>query len=314
MNPFLPKAIPKGSRIKTILECVLLSIRLPIFLGLTLQIIIFNDLLFRKLQNQEFRQSVHKFIRIIILLHNFFIGRALLLLMGFYNVKSMFSNSAQNQKPQNLQSYSLLCSRTSPIDVFTLITYFSPSFTHVSLYKRRVRYQLISYYQAIIDSFQIEKCGFKMFRSGKDIRELMELIDKQRSGPLIVFWEGGVSNGQHFLKIDELMIKEASKINSYSKQRQHVAKYNSSNPTGLLSILTNSRVLLVGNSWMRMLYNLLVNWSCGLQMHFLRVPYFVFSDCRFGEFYNQFVHNMLMRKLSKKNWMDYRTKFIRDIN
>ncbi|CAD8196970.1 unnamed protein product [Paramecium octaurelia] len=313
MNPFLPNTIIKGSRIQTMLECLLLSIRLPIFLGLTLQIIIFNDLLFRKLQNLELRQGVHKFIRIIILLHNFFIGRALLLSMGYYNIKSMFSNAAQNQKPKNLQSFSLLCSRTSPIDVFTLITYFSPSFTHVSLYKRKVRYQLISYYQAIVDSFQIEQCGFKMFKTGKDIRELMELIEKQRCGPLIVFWEGGVSNGQHFLKIDELMIQEAGKINSYSKQKQHVAKYNNSNPTGFVSILTNSRMLLVGNSWMRMLYNLLVNWSCGLQIHFMKLPSYAISDCRLSEIYNQFVHQMLKRKLSKKNWMDYRTKFIRDI-
>ena len=41
----------------------------------------------------------------------------------------------------------------------------------------------------------------------------MEEIDKKRLGPLIVFWEGGVSNGRHLLRIDDLMINEACKVN-----------------------------------------------------------------------------------------------------
>ncbi|CAD8196745.1 unnamed protein product [Paramecium pentaurelia] len=314
MNPFQPNNIYKGSRIKTILECLLLIIRLPIFLGLTLEIIIFNDILFRKLQNLELRPNIYKLIRIIILLHNFFIGRSLLLFIGYYNIKSIFKNTLQHQKQKNLQSYTLLCSRTSPIDVFTLITYFSPSFTHISINKRQVHYQLISYYQAIIDSFYIEQCSFKQFKVGKDIRELMELIDKKRTGPLIVFWEGGVSNGQYFLKIDDLMINEAYKVNKYSKQHQLLVKYNYSNPIGLFSILTNKRVNLIGNSWIKMLFNLLSNYYCDLEMFFLKLPYYSFSDYKLNNIYYQFVNNQLKRKLSKKNWMDFINKYVRNIN
>lgn len=86
MNPFLPNYISKRNRIKIILEFLLLLIRLPFFLGFTLQIIIFNDLLIRKLQNLELLPNVYKFIRIITLLHNFFIGRSLLLIIGYYNI------------------------------------------------------------------------------------------------------------------------------------------------------------------------------------------------------------------------------------
>lgn len=102
MNPFSPINISKGSRIKTILEFILLLIRLPFFLGLILEIIIFNDILCRKLQNLELRRKGYKFIRIIILLHNFFIGRSLLLLLGYYNIQSIFTNIIFPSKPKNL--------------------------------------------------------------------------------------------------------------------------------------------------------------------------------------------------------------------
>ncbi|CAD8114946.1 unnamed protein product [Paramecium sonneborni] len=311
MDPFILNDIPYRNKIKIILEFLLFLLRLPFFLGLIIEIIFFNDLIFRRLQVLELHPKIYKVIRVIKLLHNFFIGRLLLLVLGYYNVQPLFNKTVQKN---NLQSYSFFCTRTSPLDIFTQITYFSPSFTHISIRKRLVKYQLISYFQAIIDSFYIEKCCFREFDQGKDICELMEQIHKKRTGPLIIFWEGGVSNGQYLLKIDEILIHEACKVNLYAKLNYHKVKYQYSNPSGIFSILVNRRLNLIGKSCNKMLFNLLTNLNIDLEMHFQQLPYYQLTHEKIKGMYNEFIVVNLKRLQSKKNWLDFKKKFVRIIN
>lgn len=48
------------------------------------------------------RTNFHKVLRIMILLHNYFIGRLLLLILGYFKYKSLFSYSNHEYKLNNL--------------------------------------------------------------------------------------------------------------------------------------------------------------------------------------------------------------------
>lgn len=48
------------------------------------------------------RTKFHKILRIIILLHNYFVGRLLLLTLGYFKYKSLFSFSNHDYKFNNL--------------------------------------------------------------------------------------------------------------------------------------------------------------------------------------------------------------------
>lgn len=66
------------------------------------------------------------------------------------------------------------------------------------------------------------KCGFKDFTDGKEIPSLMEEIRVHRNGPLIIFWEGGITNGYNLLTIDPILQKTMENINSISKKKTNL--------------------------------------------------------------------------------------------
>jgi hypothetical protein len=73
------------------------------------------------------------------------------------------------------------------------------------------------------------KCGFKDFTDGKSILNLMEEIRLHRTGPLIVFWEGGITNGYNLLTIDPVIQKSMDNINAFSKKKT-TPEYSYRNP------------------------------------------------------------------------------------
>ncbi|CAK87221.1 unnamed protein product (macronuclear) [Paramecium tetraurelia] len=244
MDPFIPIQTNQKSIVRIAFDILFLFIKLPLFAFLIVEIVIINDLIFRQIQRLEFHILFHKFMRIIILLHNYISGRLLLLVLGYFKYKSLFHSSAPNFKHGNLQSYCFYCSRTSPIDVFILITYFSPSFTHTSIQKDRVKCKIISYGKAILESFYISKCGFKRFTDGENIKDLMNQIRKTRTGPLILFWEGGITNGYSLLKIDKAIINETYNIYNFSQEQPQRSQYFGTNPQGILCLQHEDRMNL----------------------------------------------------------------------
>ncbi|CAD8178529.1 unnamed protein product [Paramecium octaurelia] len=308
MDPFIPIQTNQKSIVRIAFDILFLFIKLPLFAFLIIEIVIINDLIFRQIQRLEFHIVFHKFMRIIILLHNYISGRLLLLVLGYFKYKSLFHSSAPNFKHGNLQSYCFYCSRTSPIDVFVLITYFSPSFTHTSIQKDRVKCKIISYGKAILESFQISKCGFKRFTDGENIKDLMNQIRKTRTGPLIIFWEGGITNGYSLLKIDKAIINEIYNIYNLTQEQPQRSYYFGTNPQGILCLQHEDRMNLIGNNPLQMLINILTNSFCSLDMFFLKCRQFNFKD-RFPEIYQGFVEDTIKRGISDQSWKEFRKMF-----
>ncbi|CAD8100532.1 unnamed protein product [Paramecium sonneborni] len=308
MDPFIPIQTTQKSIIRMALDGLMLFIKLPLFAFLIVEIIIINDLIFRQIQRLEFHIVIHKFIRIIILLHNYISGRLLLLVLGYFKYKSLFHSSAPNFKHVNLQSYCFYCTRTSPIDVLVFITYFSPSFTHISIQKDKVKCKIISYGKAILESFQISKCSFQNFTDGESIKDLMIQIRKTRTGPLILFWEGGITNGYSLLKIDKAIINEIYNICTFSQMPLQRSHYCNSNPQGILCLQHEDKMNLIGNSPFQMVINILTNSFCSLDMFFLKCQSFNFQD-RLPEIYQSFVEGTLKRGISNQSWKDFKKQF-----
>ncbi|CAD8086431.1 unnamed protein product [Paramecium primaurelia] len=309
MDPFIPIQTTQKSIVRIALDILFLFVKLPLFTFLIVEIVIINDLIFRQIQRLEFHIVFHKFLRIIILLHNYISGRLLLLVLGYFKYKSLFHSSAPNFKHGNLQSYCFYCSRTSPIDVFVLITYFSPSFTHISIQKDKVKCKIISYGKAILESFQISKCGFKNFTDGDSIKDLMIQIRRTRTGPLILFWEGGITNGYSLLKIDKAIVNEMYNICNFSQESLQRSHYCNSNPQGMLCLQHEDRMNLIGNNPLQMLINILTNSFCSLDMFFLKCQSYNFKD-HLPELYQKFVEDIIKRGISDYTWKEFRKQFI----
>ncbi|CAD8170009.1 unnamed protein product [Paramecium pentaurelia] len=309
MDPFLKIQTPQKSIIRIILDSLIVFVKLPLFAILILEIVIMNDYIFRQIQRLQFHIVFHKFLRIIILVHNYISGRLLLLVLGYFKYKSLFHNNTSNFKHVNLQSYCFYCLRTSPIDVLVFITYFSPSFTHISIQKDKVKCKIISYGRAILESFYINKCSFKDFTDGENIKDLMIQIRKTRTGPLIVFWEGGITNGYSFLKIDQTIINEIYNINSFAKEPLQKSHYLNQNPQGIVCLQNDDRMNLIGNSPIQMLITILINQFCSLEMFFLKFQPYNFID-HLPDIYQGFIEGRIKRVISDYSWIHYRQQFI----
>ncbi|CAK88668.1 unnamed protein product (macronuclear) [Paramecium tetraurelia] len=310
MDPFTEiQTTTQKSALRTTLNILMLFIKLPVFAIMVLEIVIMNDLIFLQIQRRQFHIVLHKFLRILILVHNYISGRFLLLVLGYFKYKSLFHNSTQHFRYMNLQSYCIYCTRTSPVDVFVYITYFSPSFTHLSIQKDEVKCKIISYGRAILESFQINKCGFKDFTDGENIKDLMIQIRSQRTGPLMLFWEGGVTNGQSFLKIDDIIIKEIYSITRFAKDPLQKPLYMHTNPQGMICLQNDDRMILIGNTPIQMLITILTNSFCSLEMFFLKFQPYNFID-HLPDIYQGFVEGKIKRELSDYSWKHFNEHII----
>ena len=54
----------------------------------------------------------------------------------------------------------------------------------------------------------------------------MDEIRLHRTGPLIVFWEGGITNGYNLLTIDPVLQKAMDNINTFAKKKPNGNEYS----------------------------------------------------------------------------------------
>ena len=66
-----------------------------------------------------------------------------------------------------------------------------------------ISYETQSYAKALINSFREEKAQFQTVeRNGKSLKEILIHVTKMYTGPAIIYYEGGVTNGMVHLAPD----------------------------------------------------------------------------------------------------------------
>ncbi|KAM3136112.1 hypothetical protein pb186bvf_011734 [Paramecium bursaria] len=240
-------------------------------------IMITNDIIYplvRKLSKFKWQLSL---LRKIVLLNNFFIGRLILFIIGYFKYKSIFcKTSGPISNFMNLRYALLFCTKSSPIDVLASITLYSPTFTQVLINSQsdHISYDTISYTKAIINSFREEKAQFQTVeRDGKSLLEILVHVTKMHTGPAIIYYEGGVTNGMVHLAPDQKMEQEIQEIDKqWIKARDFSSeKRLPFTPVGVIVANHDERVLTFGYRPYEIVLNILSGFQFRFEMQFARI-------------------------------------------
>lgn len=130
----------------------------------------------------------------------------MLLVLCYVKYESIFSTDLINQR--NLQSHLFYVPQSSPLEAFVLITYFSPSFTQISINSdRHCRIRIISYAKAIVLSFFERGFAFEKNQNWQEASQVYDEIVHERIGPLIIYYQGGVTNGHTLVNLGEPFVE-----------------------------------------------------------------------------------------------------------
>jgi len=229
INPWLP---PKSKTsglvlvLKFIYGPILVLLRLPFVLLLTSLLFLYHGLLRNLIVIKGLKRGID-------LMVNFVLFRTILLISGFYrfNCNLNFFAKDTSKIPRMHSGEIILCNQTSPIDVLYFSYLTSPVFVKLIYqpkplgtqalfaplsFKQSLKYAFSSYFRMPVRGDEAKAEGL----SGLDLKSLGELCTNEKRGPIVIFFEGAMTNGAGILELNEFVGEELRQYGISSKKNQ----------------------------------------------------------------------------------------------
>jgi len=306
VNPFKPIEFQGTRRIlKYTLGFILLLIRLPLVTILLAELYLYHHLFKNLIIFKEMKRLITLFVQLILY-------RFILFFCGFVNIKTshkFFSRDAN--LPKMASGFVVLCNHTHPFDFLYFSYILSPTFVKMFMkiknsgekefllapldFGYTLKYFLSNKFALPEVSDEVELSRKTPYKKLNPIK-LAEHNFFEKEGPIVIFFEGALSNGSGILDIDPLLVDDL-----YDYQKKYYRN------TILASILYNDTANATISNPILSCLSLLMNPVNTMTVSFATIPKIPNEKTEMTKTIYDIYENTHMLTRFKMDWKDYKS-------